>query len=64
MIASFASGRAARALALCVLVAAGAGCAPDQRSSPVGTSGELPDQEVTDFVLTETDAGRPQWTNP
>jgi LPS export ABC transporter protein LptC len=23
---------------------------------------DLPDQEVTDFVLTETDAGRPQWT--
>jgi LPS export ABC transporter protein LptC len=23
---------------------------------------DLPDQEVTDFVLTETDAGHPQWT--
>ena len=28
----------------------------------MGTGAELPDQEVTDFVLTETDQGRPQWT--
>ena len=28
----------------------------------MGAGAELPDQEVTDFVLTETDQGRPQWT--
>jgi len=26
------------------------------------TGGEVPDQEVSDFVLTETDQGQPQWT--
>ncbi|MGH3055314.1 MAG: LPS export ABC transporter periplasmic protein LptC, partial [Gaiellaceae bacterium] len=30
--------------------------------SPANTSGVLPDQEVSDFVLTETDQGVPQWT--
>ncbi len=53
-------GRTAWAVGLCLLVAAG--CSGDKRTTPVGASGELPDQEVTDFVLTETDAGRPQWT--
>lgn len=38
------------------------GCARDRKASPVGSGAELPDQEVTDFVLTETDQGRPQWT--
>lgn len=28
----------------------------------MGSSAEVPDQEVTDFVLTETDQGAPQWT--
>jgi LPS export ABC transporter protein LptC len=48
------------AVLLCALTLAG--CTPDRRSSPVASSGELPDQEVSDFVLTETDQGRPQWT--
>ena len=39
-----------------------AGCSGGKRTSPTGAGGELPDQEVTDFVLTETDQGRPQWT--
>ena len=38
------------------------GCGPASRTSPSGVTGELPDQEVTDFVVTETDQGRPQWT--
>lgn len=41
---------------------AAAGCNGLPRANPVGSRGEMPDQEVTDFVLTETDAGRPQWT--
>jgi len=51
---------AACALVLAMLV--GAGCSGPKRSSPVASSGELPDEEVSDFVLTETDQGRPQWT--
>lgn len=38
------------------------GCAPGRERSAVGSPAELPDQEVTDFVLTETDQGAPQWT--
>jgi len=53
-------GQAAWALLLGMLTLAG--CSGGQHSSPVGAAGELPDQEVTDFVLTETDQGRPQWT--
>lgn len=41
---------------------AGTGCNNVPKTSVMGSSGEMPDQEVTDFVLTETDAGRPQWT--
>ncbi len=44
----------------CALVLAG--CSGGRKASPTGSSTELPDQEVTDFVLTETDQGRPQWT--
>ncbi len=55
-----ARGRVAAVILVCALVATG--CAGEKRSSPVGASGELPDQEVSDFVLTETDQGRPQWT--
>ena len=55
-----ARGFAAWALVLCAVMAAG--CSGGKRTSPTGAAGELPDQEVTDFVLTETDQGRPQWT--
>jgi LPS export ABC transporter protein LptC len=41
---------------------AGVGCGSGHRPAIIGTGAELPDQEVTDFVLTETDQGRPQWT--
>ena len=51
---------AALVIALCALLMAG--CAKGRKSSPIGSGAELPDQEVTDFVLTETDRGRPEWT--
>jgi LPS export ABC transporter protein LptC len=38
-----------------------AGCGQQHRMLPQGTRGELPDQEVSDFALTETDTGTPQW---
>jgi LPS export ABC transporter protein LptC len=41
---------------------AAAGCNGLPRANPIKSRGEMPDQEVTDFVLTETDAGHPQWT--
>ena len=45
-----------------LLAALVGGCAPGRERSAVGSPAELPDQEVTDFVLTETDQGAPQWT--
>jgi LPS export ABC transporter protein LptC len=45
---------------LCATLAGGCG---EQNGVPApGSTGELPDQEVTDFVLTETDEGTPVWT--
>lgn len=38
------------------------GCTGSRESGPSASAGNLPDQEVTDFVLTETDQGAPQWT--
>lgn len=52
--------RGALALGLCVLLLAG--CGKQRSIGPAGSTGELPDQEVGDFVLTETDQGSPQWT--
>lgn len=52
--------RGAFALGLCVLLLAG--CGKQRSIGPAGSTGELPDQEVGDFVLTETDQGSPQWT--
>jgi LPS export ABC transporter protein LptC len=46
------------ATALLLLVA---GCGTQRSSVPSRAAGELPDQEVSDFVLTETDEGTPQW---
>ncbi len=37
------------------------GCGTERTAEPSQPSGELPDQEVSDFVLTETDQGTPQW---
>jgi LPS export ABC transporter protein LptC len=39
-----------------------AGCGTGHREVPGASSGELPDQEVSDFNVTETDSGRPEWT--
>ena len=38
-----------------------AGCGRQRSIGPVGSTGELPDQEVRNFVLTETDQGSPVW---
>jgi len=38
-----------------------AGCGGSPRMSSVPTTGELPDQEVSDFEATETDQGALQW---
>ena len=54
-----ARGHAVVLLGLCV---AAAGCNGLPRANPTSSRGEMPDQEVTDFVLTETDAGHMQWT--
>lgn len=53
------TGRAGVVLA-CLLVLAG--CTSQRRASPMGSGAELPDQEMSDFVLTETDQGRQEWT--
>jgi LPS export ABC transporter protein LptC len=47
-------------LALCAAMLMG-GCGRHQSISPAKETGELADQEITDFALTETDEGRPQW---
>jgi LPS export ABC transporter protein LptC len=39
-----------------------AGCSSGKKVSGTGASGELPDSEVEDFTITETDSGRAQWT--
>jgi LPS export ABC transporter protein LptC len=45
-----------------LLAGAVAGCGPGREQRPMGSAAEMPDQEVSDFVLTETDEGAPQWT--
>lgn len=45
-----------------LLLALLAGCGQKRTVTESGTSGELPDQEVSDFAVTETDQGAPQWT--
>jgi LPS export ABC transporter protein LptC len=49
-------------LGLGLLAAALAGCGGGKKMSGTGASGELPDSEVEDFTVTETDSGRTQWT--
>jgi LPS export ABC transporter protein LptC len=45
------------------LIGAGlAGCSSGKKVSGTGTAGELPDSEVEDFTVTETDSGLAQWT--
>jgi len=38
-----------------------AGCSRQRAAGPAGSQEELPDQEVRDFALSETDSGRPLW---
>lgn len=52
-------------VALLALGLAGAGlsgCSGGKKLSASGMKGELPDGEVEDFSITETDSGRTQWT--
>lgn len=49
-------------LAIALFGLAAAGCSGGKKVSASGASGELPDSEVEDFTITETDSGRPQWT--
>jgi len=49
-------------LAASAVFAASAGCSGGQKLSASGTSGELPDSEIENFYVTETDSGRTQWT--
>lgn len=46
---------------IAVLFVALAGCGGEPRQSSMPTPEELPDQEVSDFVATETDQGRIEW---
>lgn len=48
-------------LLLPALLAGFTGCSQRRAVGPAGTAGALPDQEIKDFALTETDAGRPLW---
>ena len=52
----------ARALLIAILSAAAAyGCGRQRSVGPGPATGELPDQEVSDLAVTETDEGRPLW---
>lgn len=48
-------------LLACCLLGLVAGCGRQNRVAPAQSGVELPDQEVSDFALTETDEGKPQW---
>ena len=48
-------------LAVLALALVLAGCGRQNRVWPAGAGGELPDQEVGDFALTETEQGTPSW---
>ena len=61
----FAPKPAARLLALILLglgLAVLGGCSSGKKVSASAMQGELPDSEVEDFSITETDSGRAQWT--
>jgi LPS export ABC transporter protein LptC len=47
--------------ALALVLLATAGCGIQRTTVASRDTGELPDQEVSDFALTETDQGTPQW---
>ena len=49
------------AACLAAALAASLGCTESPRMSSVPETGQLPDQEVSDFVATETDQGALEW---
>lgn len=53
--------RARLGVALVMLAGVAAACGGNPSVGPGSSGAELPDQEVRDFVLTETDAGALQW---
>jgi LPS export ABC transporter protein LptC len=54
--------RAIKAMLLTAFaVLALSGCGGQRRVGPADSTGEMPDQEVRDFAVTETDQGRPIW---
>lgn len=59
----FATCRPPLLAAVCmgVMLVGLAGCGGNPRVSSVQVSGQLPDQEVSDFVVTETDQGQLEW---
>ena len=57
--------RAIQTVMLALLVCTGPlGCGNQRRVGPASSTGELPDQEVSDFAVTETDQGRPLSREP
>jgi LPS export ABC transporter protein LptC len=52
---------ALRALALVMAFTAVTGCEPHGRTRSGAPPSDLPDQEVSDFVVSETDQGRLEW---
>ncbi len=50
-----------RAAVLAGALLLSAGCGRQNRVWQAGAGGELPDQEVSDFALTETEQGTPSW---
>lgn len=55
-------GRRVAAGAMAIALIASFGCDSARRNASPRSGEELPDQEVRDFVLTETDQGKPAWT--
>jgi LPS export ABC transporter protein LptC len=55
--------RTTLALLMVMVIGLGAltGCDRQRTVGPASSGRELPDQEVSDFAVTETDGGRPQW---
>ena len=51
-----------RLLAVALLLATLGGCSGGHNVSSSGSSGIIPDSEVEDFTITETDSGRTQWS--
>ena len=50
----------AAAIGLAVLAVC-AGCSQQRAAGPAASAGELPDQEVSDFAVAETNEGRVEW---